>query len=165
MGRDTSYERYEVDWAAYHQRARTGPCFICQIIAGDPEFPADLVYEDEIAIAFLDKYPRVLGYTLVAPKAHREDLFSSFTPSEYLDLQAVVRRVGLAVQEVMDAERMYILSLGSNQGNAHVHFHIVPLPRGVPYEEQQLAIYRQGVLRFPEADRVALAQQIAARVR
>ena len=30
-------------------------------------------------------------------------------------------------------------SLGSKQGNAHVHWHLFPLPPGVPYEQQQLA--------------------------
>lgn len=67
-------ERYQIDWEAYHQRARTGPCFVCRIIARDPEFPADIIYEDDISIVFLDKYPRVLGYTLVAPRKHQEQV-------------------------------------------------------------------------------------------
>lgn len=39
----------------------------------------------------------------------------------------------------MPTERLYVVSLGSNQGNAHVHWHIAPLPPGVPYEELQFA--------------------------
>ena len=35
------------------------------------------------------------------------------------------------------AARTYLLSLGSQQGNAHVHWHIAGLPPGVPYERQQ----------------------------
>ncbi|WP_280267529.1 hypothetical protein [Nocardia wallacei] len=31
-----------------------------------------------------------------------------------------------------------MLSLGSRQGNSHLHWHIAPLPPGVPYREQQL---------------------------
>lgn len=64
----------------------------------------------------------------------------------------------------MGAERVYLLSLGSNQGNAHVHWHIVPLPPGVPYHEQQLAIYKQDILRIPEKDRVSLAARIRERI-
>jgi diadenosine tetraphosphate (Ap4A) HIT family hydrolase len=32
---------------------------------------------------------------------------------------------------------MYIFTFGSNEGNPHVHWHVVPLPPGVPYEDQQ----------------------------
>ena len=35
-------------------------------------------------------------------------------------------------------ERLYVLCLGSLQGNRHVHWHLVPLPPGVPYEQQQV---------------------------
>jgi len=31
--------------------------------------------------------------------------------------------------------RVYILSLGSQQGNKHVHWHSAPLPFGVPVEQ------------------------------
>lgn len=158
------YERYQIDWQAYHRRAQTGPCFVCRIIAGDPDFPADIIYEDDISIVFLDRYPRVMGYTLVAPRKHREQVTGSFTLAEYLDLQRMVYRAAEAVRQETGAERIYLLSLGSNQGNAHVHWHIVPLPPGVPYEEQQLAVYKQGILRIPERDRVSLAARIRERI-
>jgi hypothetical protein len=29
--------------------------------------------------------------------------------------------------------------LGSREGNSHVHWHLAPLPRGVPFAQQQLA--------------------------
>ncbi len=34
-------------------------------------------------------------------------------------------------------ERMYCLSLGGQQGNAHLHWHLAPLPPGAPYDRQQ----------------------------
>ncbi|WP_326822731.1 hypothetical protein [Streptosporangium sp. NBC_01756] len=49
----------------------------------------------------------------------------------------MVRRVALAVEVVVPSERTYLLSLGSQQGNTHLHWHIAPLPPGAPYEEQQ----------------------------
>lgn len=158
-------ERYEMDWAAYHHRCRTGPCFICEIVAGNSELPHHLVYEDETTIAFLDKYPRVHGYTLVAPREHRQQATGDFTVEEYLELQRRVYVVAEAVRQEMGAERVYFLSLGSNQGNAHVHWHIVPLPPGVPYDEQQLAIYRWGILRTSEEEQASLAARIRTRIR
>lgn len=50
------FERYHPDFDAYHRRVRGGPCFVCAIVAGDPEFSGHhVVYQDELAIAFLTK--------------------------------------------------------------------------------------------------------------
>jgi diadenosine tetraphosphate (Ap4A) HIT family hydrolase len=114
-------------------------CFICELVAGNPEFAHPVVYEDESAIAFLNKYPALYGYVLVAPKEHREHVTGDFTREEYLELQDVVRRVGEAVRSAVPTERLYVLSLGSKEGNRHVHWHVAPLPPGVPFEAQQFA--------------------------
>ena len=73
--------------SALHRQFRTGPCFVCRIVARDPDYPAHIVYEDERHIAFLDKYPRQVGFTLVTPKQHLEQITADFGVDEYLDLQ------------------------------------------------------------------------------
>jgi diadenosine tetraphosphate (Ap4A) HIT family hydrolase len=85
----------------------------------------------------------------------------------YIDLQRLVRRVSEAVREEVGAERMYIFTFGSNQGNSHVHWHVVPLPPGVPYEDQQgaWASWGRGVLKIPQREMVSLAARIGRRVR
>lgn len=62
--------------------------------------------------------------------------------------------------------RMYILSLGSRESISHVHWHIVPLPHGVPYEDQQRnwATWRKGVLDVPREDMASLAGRIGRRI-
>jgi diadenosine tetraphosphate (Ap4A) HIT family hydrolase len=90
-----------------------------------------------------------------------------FALEEYLGLQRVVHRVAEAVREEVGAERVYILSLGSNQGNAHVHWHVVPLPPGTPYEEQQFAAVRletAGALKIPDSEKADLAARIGRRM-
>ena len=120
------FERYQPDLDAYVKRVRTGLCFVCAIVPRDPDFPDHhIVYEDQDAIVFLTMHPTQYGYTLVAPKEHREQVAGDFTPEEYLGLQRVVHRVAEAVREEVGAERVYILSLGSKQGNAHVNWHVV----------------------------------------
>jgi diadenosine tetraphosphate (Ap4A) HIT family hydrolase len=162
------FERYQPDLRAYHRRARTGPCFVCAIVAGDPAFPSHpIVYEDEKTIAFLTTNPTQYGYTLVCPKEHREQATGDFAMEEYLDLQRVVYRVAEAVRAEVGDERMYMMTLGSKQGNSHVHWHVVPLPPGVPYEEQQfgaLMLESAGALRIPEKEKAELAQRIAQRI-
>jgi len=160
-------ERYQMNIEAYIQASKTGPCFVCEIVAGNPEFEHHLVYEDDATIAFLNKYPTLYGYVLVAPKEHREQATGDFTLEEYLALQDVIYRVAEAVRQEVSAERVYILTLGSQQGNRHVHWHIAPLPPGVPYEEQQLAALdfeKASVLKLSEDEKASLASRIRRRV-
>ena len=137
----TTYERYYPDLEAYRRRTRSGPCFICKIVTRDPDFPTHhIVYEDATAIAFLNRYPTQYGYTLVTTKGHKERVTGDFSVEEYLSLQRLVHRVTEAVREEVGAERVYLYTFGSNQGNAYVHWHVVPLSRGVPYDQQQFAV-------------------------
>ena len=155
-----SFERFHIDLDAYFHQIQTGPCFICGIVARDPNFPAHIIYEDENAIAFLDKYPPQYGHTLVAPREHREQVTGDFTVEEYLNLQIVVYRVAEAIRQELCAERVYLLSFGSKQGISHVHWHISPLPPGVPFREQQLAVFRKGVLKIPEEEKATFVKRI-----
>lgn len=161
-------ERSTPDLDAYHERARNGPCFVCGIVNRDPDFAGHhLVYEDDRTVAFFNRWPTQRGYTLVAPKEHREQATGDFPVEEYLDLQRVIHRVSEALREEVGAERMYVLTLGSNQGNAHVHWHIVPLPPGTPYEEQQFAapmLETAGALDIPEDEKADLAARIGRRM-
>ena len=49
--------RFLPDTQKYNTRIQNGPCFICQIIGNNPDYPHHIVYEDDVAIAFLDRFP------------------------------------------------------------------------------------------------------------
>jgi diadenosine tetraphosphate (Ap4A) HIT family hydrolase len=153
------------DSDAYQERVRTGPCFVCAFRAGHPDYRHHLVYEDDVTIAFLNRWPTLRGYTLVCPKRHVED-WVAMPPPEFLTFQSVVHRVASAITRVVPAERMYSLSLGSDQGNAHLHWHLAPLPPGVPYDQQQYhaLMAENGVLPVDDAAQSALAARIGAAV-
>jgi diadenosine tetraphosphate (Ap4A) HIT family hydrolase len=143
------------------RKSVAGRCFICEMLAGNPEFRHHVFYEDKLAVAFLDKYPALYGYSIVAPKRHVEHVTADFQPNEYLALQEVVYRVGEAVRRTCPTERLYILSLGSQQGNRHVHWHVAPLPPGVPFEEQQCETLMRAVrLKINEDEMASLAQRL-----
>src|SRR6266540_2798119 len=146
------YPRRPFNLAAYHELSRIQPCFICEIANGNPVYRTAhaMIYEDANVLVFLNRFPTLLGYTLVCPRAHREHPTADFTPDEYLMLQRMVYRVGEAVSREVPTERLYILSLGSQQGNRHVHWHVAPLPPGLPFEEQQLAALDADVLDLSE---------------
>jgi diadenosine tetraphosphate (Ap4A) HIT family hydrolase len=161
------YPKLALDIPAYVEAVRAaaaqGSCFICSIVAGERDDHL-VLYRDEACIAFLAKWPTLLGYTLVAPISHRTDVIADFTPDEYADLQRSIHHIGRAVSAAVPTERLYLLSLGSHQGNAHVHWHIAPLPPGVPYAEQQYfaLMHENGYVDVPDADLQALAQRIRA---
>lgn len=163
---EKNFERYHPDLEAMHRGFRTQPCFVCRMAGGDIWFPENVILENDLAFVFLDGYPRAYGYTLVAPKEHREQITGDFTLEEYLELQRLVYSVSEAVREEVGAERMYLYTFGSNQGNSHVHWHVVPLPPGVPYEQQQgaWASWRMGVLDIPQDEMASLAARIGRRM-
>ena len=162
------FQRQPIDMESYIRRAQTGPCFICEIVRRnpDPQYRNHIIYEDDTAIVFLNKYPVLYGYTLVAPRAHREHVTGDFTVDEYLAFQRRVYRVAEALRQEVPTERIYILSLGSQQGNRHVHWHIAPLPPGVPYREQQLEALgiEKGVLKISDEEMTSLAIRIRQRM-
>lgn len=164
MSQNASYPRQPVtpeQIDVYLQRIQTGPCFTCGIVSGNAD-GNHLIYQDDAAIVFLNKYPTLYGYMLVAPRQHREQVTSDFTLDEYLALQRIIYRVSEALRRVTPTERVYILSLGSQQGNCHVHWHVAPLPPGVPFREQQFEALqaRKGILQIPEEELIALAARI-----
>ena len=126
-----------MDQRAYRARARSGPCFVCAFLAGEPDYAHETVLEDDEHTAFLDRYPTLPGKVLVAPKRHVEHVVRDLSEDEYLRLMRFVRRVAQAVEAAFPVERTYLYTLGSQQGNTHLHWHIAGLPPGVPYDEQQ----------------------------
>jgi len=155
----TNRQPFDVD--AYIHRIQNQPCFICEMVAGRTDGNY-IIYQDNLFIAFLNKYPPLYGYALVAPVEHREQVTGDFSVAEYLALQCGVYQVAEAVRRTVETERVYILSLGSQQGNRHVHWHIAPLPYGVPFQQQQLAALgiENGFLDIPEVERTELTKRI-----
>jgi diadenosine tetraphosphate (Ap4A) HIT family hydrolase len=156
-------DREPVDMAQYLTEAGEG-CFICRLVKGDPTLtPHQVIWSDNQTIAFLDRFPAVYGHTLVAPVAHLEQVTGDMTLHRYLGLQRVVHAVAEAVRLVLKPERVYLLSLGSQQLNAHIHWHVVPCPPGQPPELQEAALLdreKRGALRLAPSESEALASRL-----
>jgi histidine triad (HIT) family protein len=159
-------ERRKFDVEAYAKRAsaaaQSGTCFICELVKQNPKYKHEIVYEDEEFIAFLDKYPTLLGKTIVSPKRHVEHVVSQLSLQEFQRLMSIVHKVARAVQNAVPTERVYLLSLGSQQANSHLHWHIAALPPGVPYEQQQYhaLMSENGVLADSPEKTAAIANHI-----
>ncbi len=100
------------------------------------EIPAEKVYEDEHTLAFLNILPNSLGHTLVIPKVHFENIYT--TPEETLSYVATtIKKVAIAVKKAMKAEGINIISNNDSAAGQvvfHTHTHIIPRYSGDGYE-------------------------------
>jgi diadenosine tetraphosphate (Ap4A) HIT family hydrolase len=123
------------------------------------------IWRDRDTIAVLDPSPTTYGHIVVAPVAHREAVTGDFTLHQFLALQRVVYAMAEATRTVLRPERVYILSLGKQASNAHVQWQVVPLPPGMPPEQQEWAVLdrvQKGVLALGPEERDALAGRLRA---
>ncbi|MGR3277845.1 histidine triad nucleotide-binding protein [Acaryochloris marina NIES-2412] len=91
------------------------------------EIPADIVYEDEFAIAFRDVSPQAPIHILVIPKKPIPRLSASEQEDETLlgHLLKVVQQV--AVQEKLDQGFRVVINNGEDGGQTvdHLHLHLL----------------------------------------
>jgi diadenosine tetraphosphate (Ap4A) HIT family hydrolase len=74
-------DRTSFDLDAYIERIQNNPCFICEMVAGRLD-GNHVIHQDDEYIAFLNKYPTLYGYVLVAPVSHKEQVTADFTVEE-----------------------------------------------------------------------------------
>ena len=91
--------------------------------------PAEVVFEDEMSLAFLDHRPLFLGHSLLIPKRHFETLVD--LPGDLVEpLFANTQLLARAVQAAMTAEGTFIaMNNKISQSVPHLHVHIVPRRR------------------------------------
>jgi len=95
-----------------------------KIIKG--EAPADIVFEDEHTMAFLDIRPLFPGHTLLVPKA--EIITMMGLPDELiLPLFKNARLLSAAIKQAMSCEGIFMANNNIvSQSVAHLHIHLVP---------------------------------------
>jgi histidine triad (HIT) family protein len=102
-------------------------CTFCDIAAG--RLAAEVVYEDDHTLAFLDHRPLFEGHTLVITRAHHETLPE--LPVELVGpFFSAVRRLSAAVVEAFGAHGSFVaLNNVVSQSVPHLHCHVVPRRR------------------------------------
>jgi histidine triad (HIT) family protein len=106
---------------------RDPDCIFCGIVAGEVE--AQVVYEGEETLAFLDHRPLFPGHVLLVPREHHvtiEDL-----PPELIEpFFAAGRRLAAAVREAMGSQGTFMaINNVVSQSVPHLHLHVVPRTR------------------------------------
>ena len=102
-------------------------CNFCKIIGG--ELAANIVFEDDLTLAFLDHRPLFPGHCLLVPRNHYEtlsDLPENLVGSFFKNVQLLTRAVELA----LEAEGSFVaMNNRVSQSVPHLHVHIVPRRR------------------------------------
>ena len=101
-------------------------CVFCAMVAG--KIPVAKVYEDDVALAFLDIGPLSDGHTLLIPKQH----VATIHECKPEVLAQVASRLGHVAGAVAGATKADGYNVLCNNGRAagqvvdHLHFHIIP---------------------------------------
>jgi histidine triad (HIT) family protein len=94
-------------------------CIFCRIIQKTE--PAFVVYEDDICLAILDKYPQTRGHIQLIPKKHFRYIYDAPEMGEIFDrAQKIIR----GIISVLGADHVTIGTFG--QQISHAHIWIVP---------------------------------------
>jgi len=101
-------------------------CLFCDILSGKKN--GHLIYEDDLHISILDKYPIDTGHSLIIPREHHEKI-TDMNPRSVGEMFSIVPKIANAI---LDATGADAFSVGQNNGRAakqivpHVHVHIIP---------------------------------------
>ncbi|MDP2695633.1 MAG: HIT family protein [bacterium] len=101
-------------------------CLFCKI--AKKEIPAEIIYEDDNTVAFLDIQPIAPGHAMVIPKDHAENVLD--LPDEkvgpvFLTIKTITAILNTAL-------RPSGFTVGINHGKAagqaidHLHVHVIP---------------------------------------
>jgi histidine triad (HIT) family protein len=128
-------------------------CVFCGVIDGS--VPADIVYSDDMVVAFLDRSPVFKGHVLVVPTRHVETL-PDLDVTSVGPFFAGVQRIARALPAALDAHGTFVANNNVvSQSVAHLHVHVVPRRRrdGLrgffwpreKYAEGEAALYAEAI--------------------
>ncbi len=101
-------------------------CLFCKIISR--QIPAEIVYEDDDVLSFLDIKPTTPGHTLVIPKQHSVGLHDA----EPAVLEKLIVSTQVVARALLSALDISAFNLIQNNGSVagqvipHLHFHLIP---------------------------------------
>ncbi|QIW62065.1 histidine triad protein HinT [Mycoplasmopsis gallinacea] len=92
------------------------------------EIPANIIYEDDRVIAFLDAFPSTEGHFLVVPKIEKPNLLET---SDDDFVYAILKARELAKKEVLDKGKTgfkILINTGASADQTvfHTHIHVIP---------------------------------------
>ena len=98
-------------------------CIFCKIIAG--EIPSEMVYEDDICVAFKDLHPQAPTHILVVPREHIESLDKA--KNKHLETLGYLHLVAAEIareNEFAEAGYRTVINTNGDGGQTVFHLHV-----------------------------------------
>jgi len=124
------------------------------------ELPCHKIFEDDVALAFMDIMPRAQGHSLVIPKVPARNLLD-MPPDDLGKLITRVQKVAQAAKTAMAADGITLHQYNESAGGQvifHLHFHILPRYAGVELRPHTGVMEKTEVLQANRA-KIAAALQ------
>lgn len=129
-------------------------CIFCEIATKSSE--AEIVFENEKYIAFLDINPVNYGHTLVMPKKHFDN-FLTVPVEDMKELTKLTQYLSGAIKRALKADGFNVISnngTAAGQSVFHFHYHIIPRyendlhiqPRTIEYKSTEIETYRDRII-------------------
>ena len=99
-------------------------CLFCKIANG--EINSNVIFEDDIIVAFLDIHPDSPGHTLIVPKVHFSDL-DDISVVVLSHVMEVAKQLKILIDERLNPDGMVLTqNNGFVQEIKHYHLHLIP---------------------------------------
>ena len=98
-------------------------CVFCKIIKDK-----DILFENDLAVAFFDSFPVSDGHTLIIPKRHTETYFD-LTKEEMESIFTLSQKVKEYLDEKYHPDGYNVgfnVGLSAGQSVMHCHMHVIP---------------------------------------
>lgn len=113
------------------------------------EIPCHKVYEDDVALVFMDVMPQADGHALVVPKAPSRNLLDA-EPATLSKLAPLVQTVARAAKAAFAADGITIKQFNEPAGGQtvfHLHIHVIPRHDGVALRQHSGSMENPEILR------------------
>jgi histidine triad (HIT) family protein len=115
--------------ASLNCEAQVDSCVFCRIAAGKEEQSRNIIFKDDLVVAFMSHAPRNPGHVLVIPLSH-EKLLTHLPDSTAQRLISVARKVALAIEKTDIQADGFNFQVNSGEASGqevfHVHMHVIP---------------------------------------
>jgi diadenosine tetraphosphate (Ap4A) HIT family hydrolase len=127
-------------------------CLTCKSILGEKRIsPGPTIHEGKYWLVE-HAYPcRLKGWLVLILKRHVEALHE-LSQEEFCELADLQHKLAHLLQKELDCEKEYSICLAEAEHFPHIHFHLVPKPKGLPDEFKGARIF--AMLKGGEKDAV-----------
>jgi diadenosine tetraphosphate (Ap4A) HIT family hydrolase len=94
----------------------------------------------------------LLGWIVVVVRRHIEGI-DELTSSEAQELGTLLRRISIALKEIFNCKKTYVMQFAEGEGHNHVHFHVVPRMANLSEDLRSVKIFK--LLGVSDKDRVS----------